>query len=175
MIIHVIYYWERLLYNLKLTVGQVLKAEIIMVLSIGQVAKRAGVSVATLHFYEQKGLIYSDRNPGNQRRYDRQILRRIAVIKAAQNVGLTLQEISLALAHLPKHKAPKKQQWEEMAHSWHQKLEEKINSLKNLQTQLGSCIYCGCLSLESCALYNPEDSLGISAPGAKLSCAQDQP
>ena len=145
-----------------------------MNMSIGQVAKRAGISIATLHFYEHKGLIYSDRNPANQRRYDRQILRRIAVIKAAQNVGLTLQEISIALAHLPKHKAPKKQQWEEMAQAWHQKLEEKINSLKNLQSQLGSCIYCGCLSLESCALYNPQDSRGILEPGAKLTCAQEE-
>ncbi|OLQ74082.1 redox-sensitive transcriptional activator SoxR [Photobacterium proteolyticum] len=140
-----------------------------MDMSVGEVAKRAGVTVATLHFYEEKGLIYSSRNQANQRRYDRQILRRIAVIKAAQNVGLTLQEISDELGHLPKHKAPKKKEWEELAQDWHQKLEDKIQSLRALQTQLGSCIQCGCLSLDSCALYNPDDSRGIKQAGAKLS------
>ncbi|GAB3522155.1 redox-sensitive transcriptional activator SoxR [Photobacterium alginatilyticum] len=140
-----------------------------MDMSVGEVAKRAGVTVATLHFYEEKGLIYSSRNQANQRRYDRQILRRIAVIKAAQNVGLTLQEISAELEHLPKHKAPKKKEWEKLAQDWHQKLEEKIQSLRALQTQLGSCIQCGCLSLDSCALYNPDDSRGIKQAGAKLS------
>ncbi|OEE77797.1 redox-sensitive transcriptional activator SoxR [Vibrio genomosp. F6] len=143
-----------------------------MDMRIGEVAKRAGVSVPTLHFYEEKGLIYSSRNQSNQRRYDRQILRRIAVIKAAQNVGLTLQEISEALGHLPKHKAPKREEWEQLAKTWHQALEEKIAHLKNLQTQLGSCIQCGCLSLEKCALYNPEDSRGIKKPGAKLVLTQ---
>jgi MerR family transcriptional regulator, redox-sensitive transcriptional activator SoxR len=139
-----------------------------MDMSVGQVAKRAGVTVATLHFYEEKGLIFSARNQANQRRYERQILRRIAVIKAAQNVGLTLQEISVALEHLPKHKAPNKGEWEKLAQDWHHKLEEKIQSLKSLQYQLGSCIQCGCLSLEKCALYNPEDSRGIKQSGAKL-------
>lgn len=138
-------------------------------MSVGQVAKRAGISVATLHFYEQKGLIYSSRNAGNQRRYPRQILRRIAVIKAAQNVGLSLQEIANQLSHLPKHRAPKKEEWEKLAQSWQQQLAQKIQNLKALQTQLGSCINCGCLSLESCALYNPDDRKGILEAGAKLS------
>lgn len=140
-----------------------------MDMSVGQVAKRAGISVATLHFYEQKGLIYSSRNAGNQRRYPRQILRRIAVIKAAQNVGLTLQEISEQLAYLPKHRAPKKEEWETLAQHWQQQLTQKIQSLKALQNQLGSCINCGCLSLDSCALYNPQDSKAVTQAGAKLS------
>ncbi|MDG3085810.1 redox-sensitive transcriptional activator SoxR [Vibrio hannami] len=140
-----------------------------MELSVGEVAKRAGVSVPTLHFYEKKGLISSYRNQGNQRRFNRQVLRRIAVIKAAQNVGLTLGEISEALAALPTDKAPNRSEWEELAANWNDKLEDKIQSLKRMQTQLGGCIQCGCLSLDSCKLYNPDDSQGIREPGAKLS------
>lgn len=139
-----------------------------MEMSVGQVAERAGISVPTLHFYEKKGLISSTRNNGNQRRYSRQVLRRIAVIKAAQNVGLTLAEITEAMSHLPTHKAPTKAQWEQLSTDWHDRLEEKIENLKSLQSQLGSCINCGCLSLESCALYNPDDSKGIMDAGAKL-------
>ncbi|WP_419240879.1 redox-sensitive transcriptional activator SoxR [Photobacterium leiognathi] len=140
-----------------------------MELSVGQVAKRAGVSVSTLHFYEQKELIISYRTTSNQRRYRRSVLRRIAVIKAAQNVGLTLQEIKQALAHIPLNENVKKEQWEQLSTIWHQKLEEKMHELKQLQTQLGSCIQCGCLSMESCALYNNNDSNGIMTAGAKLS------
>lgn len=139
-----------------------------MEMSVGQVAKRAGVSVPTLHFYEKKGLISSHRNHGNQRRYNRQVLRRIAVIKAAQNVGLTLSEIAHALDALPKDKAPNRGEWEELAANWHDRLEAKIESLKKMQNQLGGCIQCGCLSLESCKLYNPDDSEGIHKAGAKL-------
>ena len=139
-----------------------------MIMSVGEVAKRAGVSVSTLHFYEGKGLIFSTRNQGNQRRYDRQILRRIAVIKAAQNIGLTLSEIVEALSHLPKNRAPKKEEWEELAKIWNEKLEERIEKLKRLQENLSGCIYCGCLSMDSCALYNPDDSEGIVKPGASL-------
>ncbi|WP_318489613.1 redox-sensitive transcriptional activator SoxR [Photobacterium leiognathi] len=140
-----------------------------MELSVGQIAKRAGVSVSTLHFYEQKELIISYRTASNQRRYKRSVLRRIAVIKAAQSVGLTLQEIKQALAHIPLNENVKKEQWEQLSTIWHQKLEEKMHELKQLQTQLGSCIQCGCLSMESCALYNNNDSNGIMTAGAKLS------
>ncbi len=139
-----------------------------MEMSVGQVAKRSGVSVATLHFYEEKGLIFSHRTASNQRRYSQHILRRIAVIKAAQNVGLSLQEISRALESLPKHKAPNQQQWQQMANAWSENLQQRIVNLKNLQTQLVSCIHCGCLSLEHCALYNPQDSKGIYSSGAGL-------
>ncbi|SHO57738.1 redox-sensitive transcriptional activator SoxR [Vibrio quintilis] len=128
-----------------------------MEMTVGEVAQRAGVKVSTLHFYEQKGLIYSWRNQGNQRRYHRNVLRRIAVIKAAQMVGLTLEEIAAALSELPKHQAPSRQQWSHMASSWSAMLEHRIQQLKALQHDLGGCIGCGCLSMDSCAIYNPQD------------------
>ncbi|CAG9298246.1 redox-sensitive transcriptional activator SoxR [Celerinatantimonas diazotrophica] len=128
-----------------------------MEMTVGEVAKRAGVKVSTLHFYEQKGLIYSWRNQGNQRRYHRSILRRIAVIKAAQIVGLSLEEIADSLSVLPKHHAPTREQWTQMASKWQAMLEHRIAQLNALQNNLGNCIGCGCLSLEDCALYNPQD------------------
>ncbi|MEI8632934.1 redox-sensitive transcriptional activator SoxR [Vibrio sp. PP-XX7] len=128
-----------------------------MEMTVGEVAQRAGVKVSTLHFYEQKGLIYSWRNQGNQRRYHRNVLRRIAVIKAAQIVGLTLEEIATSLADLPKHQAPGRQHWEQMASNWSAMLEHRIQQLKALKDNLGGCIGCGCLSMESCAIYNPQD------------------
>lgn len=139
-----------------------------MEMSVGDVAKRAGVKVSALHFYEQKELISSWRNAGNQRRYHRSVLRRIAVIKAAQQVGLSLEEIAEALAELPKHQAPTKQQWEVMATSWHDKLELRIAQLKALQQELGGCIGCGCLSLESCNLRNPKDEKAAQHCGESL-------
>ncbi|MFY3327650.1 redox-sensitive transcriptional activator SoxR [Vibrio fluvialis] len=128
-----------------------------MEMTVGEVAQRAGVKVSTLHFYEQKGLIHSWRNAGNQRRYHRNVLRRIAVIKAAQMVGLTLEEVAESLADLPKHQAPSRQEWEQMASNWNAMLEHRIAQLKALQKDLGGCIGCGCLSMESCAIYNPQD------------------
>ncbi|EOV1170733.1 redox-sensitive transcriptional activator SoxR [Vibrio fluvialis] len=128
-----------------------------MEMTVGEVAQRAGVKVSTLHFYEQKGLIHSWRNAGNQRRYHRNVLRRIAVIKAAQMVGLTLDEVAESLADLPKHQAPSRQEWEQMASNWNAMLEHRIAQLKALQSDLGGCIGCGCLSMESCAIYNPQD------------------
>ncbi|ELO1779491.1 redox-sensitive transcriptional activator SoxR [Vibrio fluvialis] len=128
-----------------------------MEMTVGEVAQRAGVKVSTLHFYEQKGLIHSWRNAGNQRRYHRNVLRRIAVIKAAQMVGLTLEEVAESLADLPKHQAPSRQEWEQMASNWNAILEHRIAQLKALQNDLGGCIGCGCLSMESCAIYNPQD------------------
>ncbi|ODQ01492.1 MULTISPECIES: redox-sensitive transcriptional activator SoxR [Salinivibrio] len=131
-----------------------------MTMSVGQVAKRAGVKVSTLHFYEQKGLIVSQRNAGNQRRYDRAVLRRLAVIKAAQNVGLSLDEIGKALSELPSHQAPTQAQWRKMAEHWDQTLNDQIARLQQLQSNLSGCIGCGCLSMKSCALYNPNDVVG---------------
>jgi len=128
-----------------------------MDMTIGEVAKRAGIKVSTLHFYEQKGLIFSWRNQGNQRRYHRNVLRRLAVIKAAQMVGLTLEEIVESLVDLPKHQAPNREQWDHMASNWNEMLEHRIQQLKSLQNNLGGCIGCGCLSMDSCALYNPQD------------------
>lgn len=139
-----------------------------MEMSVGEVAKRAGVKVSALHFYEQKGLIYSWRNQGNQRRYHRSVLRRIAVIKAAQEVGLTLEEIVQSLQHLPKHQAPNRQQWDLMASGWKAMLEHRILQLKALQDDLGGCIGCGCLSMDSCAIYNPQDVRAESYKGKSL-------
>ncbi|USD67777.1 redox-sensitive transcriptional activator SoxR [Vibrio sp. SCSIO 43136] len=139
-----------------------------MDLSVGEVAKRSGVKVSALHFYEQKELISSWRNSGNQRRYHRGVLRRIAVIKAAQQVGLTLEEIAQAMAHLPKHQAPSKAEWEKMSRGWQTLLEQRIAKIEALQSKLSNCIGCGCLSLDSCALYNPEDELGDNHSGPQL-------
>ena len=139
-----------------------------MDMSVGEVAKRAGVTVSALHFYEQKGLIYSDRNNGNQRQYQKHVLRRIAVIKAAQQVGLSLDEINQSLSVLPIQKAPTKQQWESMAKGWHALLQERIQKMQVLQSKLGSCIGCGCLSLKKCGLHNPKDDYGVSHEGARL-------
>lgn len=145
-----------------------------MEMSVGEVSARAGIKVSALHFYEQKGLISSWRNQGNQRRYDRSVLRRLAVIKAAQEVGLTLEEIAESLAHLPKHQAPNRQQWEAMASDWHSLLEHRIQQLKALQSDLGGCIGCGCLSMESCAIYNPKDIRAETFKGKTLLTAPEE-
>lgn len=118
-------------------------------------------------------MISSWRNQGNQRRYHRSVLRRVAVIKAAQQVGLSLEEIKQALEELPKHQAPNKEQWETMASHWHEQLEQKIQKLKALQSDLGGCIGCGCLSLETCALRNPEDVLGKEHAGSNLTLDEE--
>jgi MerR family redox-sensitive transcriptional activator SoxR len=137
-------------------------------LSIGQVAKRADVAVSAIHFWERKQLIASTRNAGNQRQYSSDILRRIAVIKIAQQVGLTLEEIKDAMSVLPLNKAPTKQQWAKMSRQWHGTLQERITNLQKLSGQLDHCIGCGCLSMKSCQLYNPEDKLSEEGNGPQL-------
>ena len=137
-------------------------------LSVGQVAKRAGVAVSAVHFYESKGLISSTRNQGNQRQYRSDVLRRIAVIKVAQQVGLTLLEIKQAMASLPVDSAPSKEEWQAMSEQWRALLEIRMAHLQKLHGQLDHCIGCGCLSMKSCHLYNPQDELGESHQGAAL-------
>jgi len=139
-----------------------------MEMSVGQVARRADVKVSTLHFYEQKGLIESWRNTGNQRRYDRSVLRRIAVIKTAQQLGMSLQEVALALDHLPKDHAPTEEEWRVMADLWKLQLDERIYRLQTLRNNLDECIGCGCLSINKCKLRNPQDILAKSGNGAIL-------
>jgi MerR family redox-sensitive transcriptional activator SoxR len=139
-----------------------------MEMSVGQVAKRAGVKVSTLHFYEQKELIQSWRNNGNQRRYDRSVLRRISVIKTAQKLGISLQEVALALSHLPKDHSPTAEEWRVMADLWKQQLDERIYRLQTLRNELDECIGCGCLSINKCILRNPQDILAQSGNGAVL-------
>jgi MerR family redox-sensitive transcriptional activator SoxR len=137
-------------------------------LSVGDVAKRSGVSVSTLHFYEEKDLIHSVRNSGNQRRYTKDVLRRIAVIKAAQKVGISLKNIKQAMSFLPTNRAPNKSDWQRLSKQWNHELNQKIKQLEALRDNLTSCIGCGCLSLKACPLYNPDDELGQEDSGAVL-------
>ncbi|CAM4147381.1 redox-sensitive transcriptional activator SoxR [Vibrio agarivorans] len=139
-----------------------------MMLSVGQVAKRADVAVSAIHFYEKKGLITSARNSGNQRQYTSDVLRRIAVIKIAQQVGLSLQEIRQAMSVLPINKAPSQDEWQLMSQIWREELQARIDNMQKLHSQLGHCIGCGCLSMKTCHLYNPDDEKGIDAKGATL-------
>ncbi|TDF36493.1 redox-sensitive transcriptional activator SoxR [Alteromonadaceae bacterium M269] len=134
-------------------------------LSVGYVAKRTGVKVSTLHFYEEKGLIFSWRNHGNQRRYKRDVLRRISIIKAAQRLGVSLEVIKQTFNELPNNKTPDKEDWKALSKRWQNQLEERIQSLIKLRDSLDGCIGCGCLSMQSCPIYNPEDALESEGPG----------
>lgn len=130
------------------------------VLTVGEVARRAGIAVSALHFYERRGLIRSLRSPGNQRRYERSVLRRIAVIQVAQNVGLSLDEIGAALATLPVDRAPGEADWQRLSAGWRDALTARIAQLERLRDGLTSCIGCGCLSTQNCPLRNPGDRIG---------------
>ncbi|MDD0842894.1 redox-sensitive transcriptional activator SoxR [Pseudomonas sp. Gutcm_11s] len=135
-------------------------------LSVGELARRSGVAVSALHFYEAKGLIVSARNAGNQRRYPREALRRVAVIKVAQRVGIPLAEIAEALSSLPQGRNPTAADWAALSARWREDLEQRIAKLQLLRDQLDGCIGCGCLSLEACPLRNPGDQLAEQGPGA---------
>ncbi|MDF3935940.1 redox-sensitive transcriptional activator SoxR [Pseudomonas citronellolis] len=135
-------------------------------LSVGELARRSGVAVSALHFYEAKGLIHSTRNAGNQRRYPRDALRRVAVIKVAQRVGIPLGEIAEALAGLPAGRSPLAADWARLSARWRDDLDERIAKLMLLRDQLNGCIGCGCLSLDACPLRNPGDRLAEQGPGA---------
>lgn len=134
-------------------------------LSVGFVAKRCGVNVSALHFYEQKGLIKSWRNQGNQRRYAKDVLRRVSVIKAAQQLGMSLESIKLAFNSLPNSRTPDKDDWEQLSKAWQQDLDNRIASMQRLRDSLDGCIGCGCLSMKSCPIYNPDDELAEQGPG----------
>lgn len=136
-------------------------------LSVGEVAKRSGVAVSTLHFYETKGLIASWRNNGNQRRYDRGVLRRIAIIRIAQQAGLPLSDIKQHLDTLP-NKEITAQEWQELSRDWHTMLTERIDTLITLRDRMAGCIGCGCLSLRDCPLRNPDDVLAEQGAGPHL-------
>lgn len=133
--------------------------------SVGLVAKRCGVKVSTLHFYEQKGLIRSYRNAGNQRRYKAEVIRRISVIKAAKGMGVSLEDIKKAFAVLPENRTPTKSDWQILSVSWHAQLSEKIKAMERLRDMMDGCIGCGCLSLKSCPIYNQDDNLAVYGPG----------
>jgi MerR family redox-sensitive transcriptional activator SoxR len=134
----------------------------------GKVAARCGVKVSTLHFYEDKGLIRSWRNAGNQRRYKADVVRRIAVIKAAQKVGISLESIKAALATLPEERTPTARDWEKLSTSWRAELDAKIAYLERLRDYLTGCIGCGCLSMKNCPIYNEDDKLAVEGPGAVI-------
>jgi len=134
-------------------------------LTVGQLAGRSGVAVSALHFYEAKGLIRSRRTAGNQRRYPRDTLRRVAFIRVSQRVGIPLNAIRDALATLPEERTPTPRDWARLSASWRAGLDERIASLQRLRDDLTGCIGCGCLSLRSCALANPGDVLGARGPG----------
>ena len=133
--------------------------------TVGKVAKRCGVNVSTLHFYEKKGLISSQRSGGNQRFYRSDILRRISVIKAAQNMGITLEEIKQALSSLPDNRTPTLRDWQKMSRRWQGELNKRIAYLERLRDSLTGCIGCGCLSMKTCPIYNKDDKLAAEGSG----------
>jgi MerR family redox-sensitive transcriptional activator SoxR len=135
--------------------------------TIGEVARRTGVAASALRFYERRQLIASVRTDGGQRRYRRDVLRRIAFIRVAQRVGLSLEEIGDALALLPEHRTPDAAEWQRVSRSWRERLDERISLLHALRDDLTSCIGCGCLSLKTCALYNPDDGAARLGSGPR--------
>ena len=136
-----------------------------MTLTIGELSERSGVATSALRFYEERGLIGSRRTTGNQRRYERATLRRVAFIRTAQRVGLTLDEIAEALATLPDGRTPTKADWARLSRSWRPRLDEQIRRIELLRDRLDGCIGCGCLSLRTCGLVNPGDVLAGAGPG----------
>lgn len=134
-------------------------------LTPGEVSRRSGVAVSALHFYESKGLVTADRTSGNQRRYRRDVLRRIAFIHFAQRLGISLREIGDALATLPDDRTPTKRDWSRLTSRWRDDLDDRIARLQRLRDDLDGCIGCGCLSLRSCAVYNHDDVLGDHGTG----------
>ncbi|WP_068273750.1 redox-sensitive transcriptional activator SoxR [Aldersonia kunmingensis] len=137
-------------------------------LTPGQLAERSGVAVSALHFYEREGLITSRRTSGNQRRYHRETLRRVAFIRISQRVGIPLAEIRAALETLPEGRTPTRKDWARLSTTWKDGLDERITQLTRLRDDLTGCIGCGCLSLASCTLVNSHDRLGEWGPGARV-------
>jgi MerR family redox-sensitive transcriptional activator SoxR len=137
-------------------------------LSVGQVAKRCGINISAIHFYEQKGLINGWRNNGNQRRYTRDVIRRISLIKAAQQLGISLDDIKQAFAALPNERTATKEDWAELSNVWNKSLTLRITQMQKLKDSLEGCIGCGCLSMKNCPLYNPNDILADQGPGPVL-------
>jgi MerR family redox-sensitive transcriptional activator SoxR len=143
------------------------------VLSIGEVAERANVAPSALRFYEREGLISSVRSDGGQRRYQREVLRRVAFVRAAQRVGLSLEEIKAALATLPGERTPTNNDWRRLSRSWRPLLDKRIAELQRVRDGLDSCIGCGCLSLRICHLLNPNDIAAEEGPGARWLLDED--
>jgi len=136
-------------------------------LAIGEVADRTGVAVSALRFYEAQGFITATRTAGGQRRFHREVLRRIAFIRVAQRVGLSLEEIRDALATLPAARTPNKNDWARLSRAWRPRIDEQIAVLERLRDELTECIGCGCLSLQTCRLYNPDDGAAALGTGPR--------
>ncbi len=137
-------------------------------LTVGEVSARSGVAPSALRYYESQGLVDATRTTGNQRRYQRHVLRRLAFIRAAQNVGLSLDEITAALDTLPAGRTPTRADWTRLSRTWRDRLDEQIAALRKLRDGLDTCIGCGCLSLQRCAVSNPADIIGREGPGAQF-------
>lgn len=135
--------------------------------TVGELADRAGVATSALRFYEREGLIHSRRTTGNQRRYSRDTLRRVAFIRASQRLGMPLSSVREVLALLPEGRTPTKADWARVSECWRQDLDERIELMRQLRDDLTGCIGCGCLSIDVCALANPHDRLGDEGPGAR--------
>jgi MerR family redox-sensitive transcriptional activator SoxR len=136
------------------------------VLTIGELAARTGVAPSALRFYESIGLIESQRTDGNQRRYERTVLRRVAFVQAGKAAGIPLGQIRAGLASLPTRRAPTRRDWERLSHRWRADLQRRIDTLEGLRDRLDGCIGCGCLSLDTCGLLNPDDEDAALGPGA---------
>lgn len=143
-------------------------AEIHRDLTVGEVAIRSGIRVSAVHFYEAKGLIHAARSSGNQRRFAREVLRRLAVINVAKRAGIPLVRIKQALSELPADRAPSREDWDRLSGEWRDDLDARIERLTRLRDQLDGCIGCGCLSTGVCPLRNPDDRLGAEGPGPRL-------
>lgn len=137
-------------------------------LTIGELAARSGFATSAIRFYDKEGLVAAERSAGNQRRYPRSALRRLAFLRAAQNIGIPLAEIRAALAELPDTRNPTRADWARLSKHWRARLDAQIEGLTALRDDLDSCIGCGCLSLQRCALYNPGDVVAARGPGARL-------
>jgi MerR family transcriptional regulator, redox-sensitive transcriptional activator SoxR len=135
-------------------------------LTVGEVAHRSGFAASALRFYEREGLLSATRTSGGQRRFHRSVLRRLAFIRAARNVGLSLEEITAALATLPDGRTPTRADWTRLSRSWRGRLDDQIEALSKLRDGLDSCIGCGCLSLKTCAMSNPADKAALAGAGA---------
>ena len=135
--------------------------------TIGELAARAGVATSALRYYEQLGLISSERTAGGQRRYARAMLRRVAFVRAAQTVGLSLDEVRTALARLPDERTPSKTDWNKVSATWIRRIDERIAELERLRETLNNCVGCGCLSLRTCRLSNPDDIAATGGNGAR--------
>jgi len=144
-------------------------------LTIGELAARSGAAASALRYYEDLGIIWSQRSAGNQRRYPRHMLRRVAFVRAGRRLGLSLNEIGAALATLPADKAPTRADWTRVARLWQSRLDERIAELERIRTTLTNCIGCGCLSLRRCALYNPADDASALGVGARWLLGDNPP